>query len=119
MVLLTKKLFKSQEEIETEIKDKEWSKAVRSRDNWQCVFCGKATTTNAHHLVVREFLPLKYDLDNGLTLCIKHHKYCRVFSGHNNAFPLFLWLETYRPEQYSRLRAKVKILYAQQEGLLL
>lgn len=118
-MILTKKSFKSQEKQEELEKEAEWSKMIRERDGWACCFCGSPNKTNAHHLVVREFKPLKYDLDNGLTLCTFHHKFSRMLSAHNNPFVFFMWLEKYRPEQISRLKQKVRDLYAQQEGILL
>ena len=55
---------------------KEWSKNVRNRDNWSCriadINCdGKVV---AHHILPwRDFLELRYEVNNGITLCHFHH----------------------------------------------
>lgn len=51
-----------------------WSKAVRTRDNWQCVICGHNSKCVAHHLYSYMAHPDKrYDVENGVTLCRPHH----------------------------------------------
>ena len=96
-MLLTKKLFKSQEQKEELDREKEWSRLIRTRDNWACVICGNPLKPNAHHLIPREIKQFKFDLDNGITLCVKHHKFCRHLSAHNNPLSFFMWLKKYRP----------------------
>lgn len=52
----------------------EWSKAVRTRDKWQCIICGHNSKCVAHHLDSYMAHPDKrYDVDNGVTLCRPHH----------------------------------------------
>lgn len=51
-----------------------WSKAVRTRDKWECVICGHNSKCVAHHLDSYMSHPDKrYDVDNGVTLCRPHH----------------------------------------------
>lgn len=51
-----------------------WSKAVRTRDKWQCVICGHNSKCVAHHLNSYLAHPeQRYDVDNGVTLCRPHH----------------------------------------------
>lgn len=51
-----------------------WSKAVRTRDKWECVICGHNSKCVAHHLDSYMAHPDKrYDVDNGVTLCRPHH----------------------------------------------
>jgi hypothetical protein len=52
-------------------KYKEWRMKVFERDNFTCVVCKQVGgNLNSHHIKSRaEFPGLKYDLDNGVTLC--------------------------------------------------
>lgn len=50
-----------------------WSKAVRKRDK-NCVICGSNEDLVAHHIFEKAILPeLCLNLNNGVTLCRKHH----------------------------------------------
>lgn len=90
--------------------DKDWAYKVKERDNFMCVICGSMDRLNAHHLIVRENKQTKLDLNNGLSLCPKHHFFCRKISAHNNPIGLFLWLEKNRPEQLQYLREEMEEL---------
>lgn len=52
-----------------------WSFAVKARDG-ACVKCGDANNLHAHHIKSQaDFPELRFDLDNGRTLCRKcHHR---------------------------------------------
>ena len=59
---------------------KQWSKSVKNRDNWKCVIndqCkGKVV---AHHIMSwKDYIPLRYEVNNGITLCKKHHPLKRL-----------------------------------------
>lgn len=52
----------------------EWSAAIKARD-CRCLTCGATTALVAHHVKPKSQYPeLKYDLDNGVTLCVDCHK---------------------------------------------
>ena len=87
--------------------DKIWAKCIKNRDGWKCVICGSDIKPNAHHLIPREIKETKLDLLNGLTLCPKHHFFCRKISAHNNPLGLFFWLEKNRPEQFQFCREEI------------
>ena len=58
---------------------KAWRKKVYERDNYTCLGCGvkgiKKNTFDPHHILpVRDFSHLKYDVNNGITLCKKCHE---------------------------------------------
>ena len=55
---------------------KEWRRKVFERDNFVCRICGKkGGTLNAHHIKKRSLFPeLKYNVDNGITLCKSYHQ---------------------------------------------
>lgn len=90
--------------------DKDWAKKVKERDGLKCVICQSSFKPNAHHIIVRENHLTKFDLENGLTLCPKHHLFCRRISAHNNPIGLLIWLEKNRPEQLEYCRKKMEII---------
>ena len=55
----------------------EWKKKVKERDGYTCQRCGELLNTtklDSHHKMPVWFMPeLRYDLDNGITLCKKCH----------------------------------------------
>ena len=52
----------------------EWRKAVKDRDGQVCVFCGTKERVEAHHIKPQCTHPeLKFDVDNGISLCRLHH----------------------------------------------
>jgi len=90
--------------------DKEWAYRVKERDLFKCVICGNPERLNAHHIIVRENNETKFDIENGLSLCPKHHFFCRKISAHNNPLGLFLWLEKHRPVQLNAVKAKLELI---------
>lgn len=53
---------------------KNWRRQVYERDDYKCVKCGSKEKLNAHHILSWKHYPeLRYDLDNGITLCEKCH----------------------------------------------
>jgi len=66
--------------------EKRWSAAVRERDSYICQKCGLNGTTEtpveAHH--IRSFArhpELRFDISNGLTLCLACHQSTDTFGG--------------------------------------
>ena len=55
--------------------DLEWAKHVKLRDGGMCQNCGaERARLHAHHIAPRSRRPdLKYDLNNGITLCSNCH----------------------------------------------
>jgi len=53
-----------------------WRNAIFERDNYTCRDCGKrGGEINAHHLKsFKKFPKLRYEIDNGITLCKQCHK---------------------------------------------
>ena len=54
----------------------EWRKAVYERDGYQCAVCGSdKPRIHAHHILEFAAYPeRRFDVDNGLTLCVGHHQ---------------------------------------------
>lgn len=65
--------------------DTEWSNTIRSRAGWKCERCGATSPyfgpnagarLHAAHVFSKGGFPhLRYDLDNGLSLCYRHHRW--------------------------------------------
>lgn len=56
---------------------KDWRKRVIVRDGHACQWpgCNKKTRLNVHHIKPWALFPLlRYNVDNGITLCYFHHK---------------------------------------------
>ena len=47
---------------------------VFARDGCKCLFCNETTNLDAHHIFNRNTMPNGgYTIENGATLCHKHH----------------------------------------------
>jgi len=57
-------------------KYREWRKQVYERDNYTCRICDhKGGKLEAHHIKPQRLYPeLRYDINNGVTLCMRCHK---------------------------------------------
>lgn len=52
-----------------------WREAIFKRDNYSCLQCGETGRVEADHIKPWKLYPeLRYALDNGQTLCRKHHR---------------------------------------------
>lgn len=68
----------------------EWSRQIKVRDNYTCQLCSRyGIPLNSHHLNSWDlFVNQRYDLNNGLTLCMRCHElFHHIFGkGHNTIF---------------------------------
>lgn len=64
---------------------KEWRTAVYERDNYTCQCCGKkGGILNAHHIhQFADYPELRYDINNGITMCEECHDSTQNGSFHN------------------------------------
>ena len=53
-----------------------WAKLVKQRDNFTCQICNATNTyLNSHHKNSYDFFESqRFDVNNGITLCSKHHR---------------------------------------------
>jgi len=75
--------------------DNRWSLIVRNRAKNRCEICGNTQNLNSHHIVTRTNKRLRWDLKNGVSLCVKHH----VFGSeavHENALFFDNWFIKHR-----------------------
>ena len=94
-----KKLLKRQ----TNKSFKLWAQQVKERDGFKCVVCGNTKSPNAHHIIPREIKELRFDINNGISLCPLHHQFGLQISAHRNPFMFFIWLMKNRKEQFNYL----------------
>lgn len=90
---------------ELKAKDKEWALNIRSIGS--CLVCGSTNYLNAHHLIPREIKQFRHDPNNGVCLCITHHKFSRNISAHNSPAIFIAFLKARRPVQFNWLMSHV------------
>ena len=61
---------------------------------------------NAHHLVPRQFIEYRLEMDNGITLCVHCHNFGK-FSAHKNPLWFANWLKQNKEDDY--VRAMVRL----------
>ena len=55
--------------------DEAWGLAVKIKAGYRCEVCKKRSTLNSHHIVGRRNRMTRWDLRNGVCVCVKHHKF--------------------------------------------
>ena len=98
----------------SEIKDLDaaWAKRVKERDNYTCQICKKKVTgknCHAHHIIPKNIKGMRWDIDNGITLCYQHHK-VGIYSPHMNAVWFTFWLKTNKYSQFKHIVNKLEEL---------
>ena len=78
--------------IRTSSAYKEWRNKVYKRDNYRCVICdtpGSGKNLNADHIKPFAYYPeLRFDVNNGRTLCIDCHKQTDTYAGKAKKYEL-------------------------------
>ena len=86
--------------------DLKWSRRIRERDG-MCVICGAHNKRlNAHHLVPRQFLEYRWEMDNGISLCVHCHNFGK-FSAHKNPLWFAQWMR--ENKKYEFLKAMERL----------
>jgi hypothetical protein len=75
--------------IRTSMIYRQWQNIIFKRDNYKCCICGKKSKNlNGHHLCgFSEFPELRFNPDNGVTICKKCHDYFHSIFGKQNITP--------------------------------
>lgn len=67
---------------------KEWAKKVKQKDNYRCQICFKSENLESHHLYGYEQVEsLRYEISNGITLCVGCHTKMHEIFGKEYIFP--------------------------------
>lgn len=77
---------------------KSWRQKVYSRDGWKCRWpgCCVKKKLNAHHIKTwADFPGLRYEINNGITLCKFHHQLITGSESYYEAVLLKLAQESY------------------------
>lgn len=76
-------LTSERQKIYNSLEYKNWRKAVFKRDNYTCQFCGKSNCyIQAHHIKsFSRHLELRFDINNGVTICYKCHLKTKNYGG--------------------------------------
>lgn len=90
-----------------------WSINVRNKYDNKCAICGKSSQhgkIDAHHHIPKELLingrgDHRIDINNGIALCPKHHKF-GLTSVHKNYIWFYEWLKVNEPDTIKYLKNK-------------
>jgi len=76
--------------------DDAWALLVKLRAGMECEYCGKTTHLNSHHIYSRSKRSTRWDVKNGICLCVGHHVFSSGFSAHKTPLEFVRWLEDYK-----------------------
>ena len=87
-----------------------WALAVKTRDGFKCVYCGRTSEQvdlESHHIFSRRHAAIKYNMDDGLTFCVREHT--QIIS----SYELKKWIIDYigqeKYDELEKMSYKVKI----------
>jgi len=99
-----KKTAKQKQEKEM---DEIWAFKVKERDDYTCQVCKKkSSNVNAHHILPRGLKGLRWDVNNGISLCAYHHS-LGPWSAHKNAIWFYGWLNENKKDTLRYIMAKL------------
>lgn len=104
--------------------DSGWSEKVKKRDNYTCQKCGSTQKQlNSHHIFSRSHKSTRWDIDNGITLCVSCHKFNNG-SAHKDPEQFRTWIisiigqNEYDKLQYKAFNGRGKLSIGEMEILL-
>lgn len=96
----------------TKREDAKWAIKVKEQAGFKCEYCGKTETLNSHHIFSRSNRSVRWDVDNGVCLCVAHHTFSSAFSAHKSPIEFIIWLQEKRGQEwYDNLRRKARSIY--------
>lgn len=103
-----------------------WSKLVKLKAGLKCEIqnCKHKPTLNSHHIFSRRNTSTRWDLENGICLCVGHHTMSSKFSAHGNPIEFTYWIEEYKGSDFiselsKRSRSVKKWFKFEKEELLI
>ena len=102
----TKAYAKKQLKKNEKQKDNEWRQKVIEQYGARCAICKNIKKPNAHHIIPRTFKETRWDPENGIMLCPRHHKFGK-FSAHKNPLWFITLLIKNEPKKYKYLITKL------------
>lgn len=114
--------MKSRKGIDKKLDDL-WSQAVKIQAGCKCEYCGKIDRLNSHHIYSRSKKSTRWELLNGVCLCVAHHTFSSGFSAHKTPTEFIDWIRKERGEDwYDMLREEAnkpkKISISEKEELI-
>lgn len=99
---------KRSETAKTSFLDNLWRQKVYENGGKRCEYCNKTEKLNAHHIFSRSNYVVRWDLDNGVCLCVSHHIFGKM-SFHKSPIEMLEWLKKKRGNKwYKTLRKKAQ-----------
>ena len=103
--------------------DTAWSLLVKLRAGNKCEVCRKTQPLNSHHIFSRSNRSVRWDVLNGVCLCVGCHTFSSKFSAHKTPTEFTYWLIEQKGEDFlDRLRIKahsISKLHSFEKELLL
>jgi len=88
--------------------DELWTTLVKLEHNNQCPICVSLnlpledSMLNAHHLISRRVFKYRWEKDNGILICPKHHEFDLYLSAHTAPWAFDEWVKNNMPEKYNK-----------------
>ena len=76
--------------------DKLWSLVIRAKG--ACEVCANPYYLNAHHIVGRKVMALRYDFRNGACLCAGHHRLNNISAHEDPVWFIHEWMAANRAD---------------------
>lgn len=80
--------------------DDAWSELVKLRGGMKCEVCSKTKPLNSHHIYSRSKKSTRWDVKNGICLCVGCHVFSSKFSAHKTPLEFVNWLTQYKGQEY-------------------
>lgn len=74
-----------------DLEHRNWAEAIKWKFDGGCIVCGATNYLSAHHLIPWDIEKFRFNYNNGVALCPKHHtKYGYGLSPHSHGSILFV-----------------------------